>query len=105
MKLLDSLYVLDGVVFIYIMIILLFIFSISTKKTVKVLPKEGFCTCSGAQYNNSGAFLSQKNCYENKIPNKVWQDSYGGCTSFEDQGKIAYDYTIKQNQLPEFMGV
>lgn len=105
MKLLETVYILDGIVFIYIMIVLLVIFSHQNKAHAKVLPKEGFCTCRGAGYNNSAADLHQNNCYMNKIPKKIWNQSYAGCTTFEDAGKIAYQYEIDQKQLPEFMGV
>lgn len=105
MKLLETVYVLDGIVFIYIMIVLLLIFSNQKKDTAKVLPKEGFCTCRGAGYNNSSADLNQKNCYMNKIPKKIWDQSYAGCTTFEDPGKISYDYNILEKQLPAFAGV
>lgn len=105
MKLLETVYILDGIVFIYIMVVLLLIFSYSNKTQVKVLPKEGFCTCRGAGYNNSNADLNQKNCYMNKIPKKVWDESYAGCTTFEDPGKIAWNYEIDQKQLPDFAGV
>lgn len=99
-----TIYLLNGVVFIYIMIVLLLLFS-NKKATVKVLPKEGFCTCRGAQYNNSSADLHQQNCYKNKIPARIWKQSYAGCTEFDDPGKISYDYNINEKQLPEFAGV
>lgn len=105
MKLLETLYIMDGVVFIYIMIVLLLIFARQKPTTAKILPKEGFCTCRGAGYNNSSADQHQYNCYKNKIPNKIWKQSYAGCTEFEDAGKIAYNYNIDEKQLPEFMGV
>jgi hypothetical protein len=105
MKLLETVYVLDGIVFIYIMIVLLLIFSNQNKAHAKMLPKENFCTCRGAGYNNSAADLKQRNCYMNKIPKKIWDQSYAGCTTFEDPGKISYDYNILEKQLPEFSGV
>lgn len=105
MKILDSLYVLDGIVFIYIMIVLIMLFSDSSKKQVNILPKEGFCTCRGAGYNNSSADLHQYNCYKNKIPSRIWNQSYAGCTTFDDPGKISYAYNIDEKQLPEFAGV
>jgi hypothetical protein len=105
MKLLETVYILDGIVFIYIMVVLLVIFSHQNKAQVKVLPKEGFCTCRGAGYNNSSADLRQQNCYKNKIPNRIWNQSYAGCTEFDDAGKIAYAYNIEEKQLPEFMAV
>ncbi len=105
MKLLETVYILDGIVFIYIMIVLLVIFSYQNKTHAKVLPKEGFCTCRGAGYNNSAADLHQKNCYMNKIPKRIWNQSYAGCTTFDDPGKISYDYNINEKQLPEFMAV
>lgn len=105
MKLLETVYILDGIVFIYIMIVLFLIFTNPTKTHVNVLPKEGFCTCRGAQYNNSSADVNQYNCYKNKIPSRIWDQSFAGCTTFDDAGKIAYDYEINQKQLPQFMGV
>jgi hypothetical protein len=105
MKLLETVYILDGIVFIYIMIVLLVIFSHQNKAHVKVLPKEGFCTCRGAGYNNSAADLHQKNCYMNKIPKRIWNQSYAGCTTFDDPGKISYDYNILEKQDPDFAGV
>lgn len=105
MKLLDTVYILDGMVFIYIMVALLVIFSRTNKAQAKVLPKEGFCTCRGAGYNNSSADLHQQNCYMNKIPKKIWDQSYAGCTTFEDPGKISYNYNILEKQLPQFAGV
>lgn len=105
MKLLDTVYILDGMVFIYIMVVLILLLSGTPKKQVKVLPKEDFCTCRGAQFNNSSADVHQYNCYKNKIPSRVWKQSYAGCTSFDDPGKISYDYEILQKQLPEFAGV
>lgn len=105
MKLLETVYILDGIVFIYIMIVLLVILSHQNKAHAKVLPKEGFCTCRGAGYNNSAADLHQKNCYMNKIPKRIWNQSYAGCTTFDDPGKISYDYNINEKQLPEFMAV
>lgn len=108
MKLLENIYILDGIVFIYIMIVLIYIFSGHNKPTTvqaKVLPKEGFCTCRGAQYNNSNADLNQQNCYKEKIPKRIWEQSHAGCTTFDDPGKISYAYNISEKQLPDFMGV
>lgn len=105
MKILETVYILDGIVFIYIMIVLIMMFSKTSKVKVKVLPKEGFCTCRGAGYNNSSADPHQYNCYKNKIPSRIWNQSYAGCTTFEDPGKISYNYEILEKQLPEFAGV
>lgn len=105
MKLLETVYILDGMIFIYIMIISFLFFYTENKKNVQILPKESFCTCRGAQYNNSSADVNQYNCYKNKIPPKIWEQSYGGCTSFDDPGKISYNYEINEKQLPQFMGV
>lgn len=105
MKPLETVYILDGIVFIYIMVVLLVIFSRPNKVQANVLPKEGFCTCRGAGYNNSAADLHQQNCYMNKIPKRIWDQSYAGCTTFDDAGKISYKYNIDEAQLPEFMGV
>jgi len=110
MNILERLYVTDGFVFIYIMIFMIFMiidYKTNTQKKyiVGVLPKEDFCTCSGAQYNNSSADQSQANCYKNKIPKQIWDQSYAGCVSIDDPGKRAYDYEINQSQLPTFAGV
>lgn len=105
MKLLETVYILDGIVFIYIMVVLILLFSGQQKVVANILPKEGFCTCRGAQYNNSAADPNQYNCYKNKIPNRIWKQSHAGCTTFDDPGKISYDYEILQKQLPDFAGV
>lgn len=105
MKLLETVYILDGIVFIYIMVALLMIFARTNKTKARVLPKEGFCTCRGAGYNNSSADLNQQNCYMNKIPKKIWDQSYAGCTTFKDPGQISYNYNILEKQLPAFAGV
>ena len=105
MKLLETIYMLDGVVFLYIMIVLIVMFTQQPKAHAKILPKEGFCTCRGAGYNNSSADLNQYNCYKNKIPKKIWDQSYAGCTTFDDPGKISYQYNIEDKQLPQFAGV
>jgi len=106
MNILETLCITDGVIFIYIMVIVVFIIMDSHKKDrLKLLPREDFCTCRGAQYNNSAADANQSNCYKNKIPGRVWDQSYAGCVSVDDPGKIAYDYEILQKQLPEFSGV
>lgn len=105
MKLLETVYILDGIVFIYIMVVLILLFSGQQKVVANILPKEGFCTCRGAQYNNSAGDPNQYNCYKNKIPDRIWKQSYAGCTTFDDPGKISYDYEILQKQLPDFAGV
>ena len=112
MHLLESLYILDGAIFIYIMVFLIFFIydrpTITTagKKNVSALhPREEFCTCRGMQFNNSEADIHQKDCYKNKIPKHIWNKSHAGCTSFDDPGKIAYDYNIDNKQLPQFAGV
>lgn len=105
MKLLETVYLLDGIVFIYIMIVLILLFSSHNKVSAKVLPKEGFCTCRGAQYNNSSGDPNQFNCYKNKIPERIWKQSYAGCTTFDDPGKISYAYNVDEKQLPDFAGV
>jgi hypothetical protein len=108
MDLLEILFMMDGIVFIYIMISLIVMtYAINGKKIEKaiILPREGFCTCRGMQFNNSEADVHQENCYKNRIPANVWDKSHAGCTSTDDAGKIAYDYEIRQKQLPQFSGV
>jgi hypothetical protein len=92
-------------VFLYIMIVLILLFSGKGKVKVKVLPKEGFCTCRGAGFNNSSGDPHQYNCYKNKIPERIWEQSHAGCTTFDDPGKISYNYNILEKQLPDFAGV
>jgi len=110
MNILELLYISDGLIFIYIMVFMVFL-TLDYKKsshkttTAKVLSREDFCTCRGAQYNNSAADAHQANCYKNEIPPKIWDQSYAGCVSVDDPGKRAYDYEINGVQLPEFSGV
>lgn len=108
MNLLETLYLTDGIIFIFIMIIMAFVmqdrFSCDPAM-LQVLPREGFCTCRGMQFNNSEGNPHQNDCYRNKIPAKVWADSHAGCTEFDDPGKISWDYNIEQKQLPQFAGV
>jgi len=105
MNTLELLYVTDGIVFLFIMGVIVMMMMGNGGSAIKLHPREGFCTCRGAQYNNSSADVHQSNCYKNKIPNKIWRQSYAGCTSFDDPGKISWDYNIDQKQLPEFAGV
>lgn len=106
MNVLELLFKTDAVIFVYIMGIVLIILSDRTRQPkLEVLPKEGFCTCRGAQYNNSAGDPTQSNCYAGKIPSRVWNQSYAGCTEFDDPGKIAYAYNVDEKQLPEFAGV
>ena len=113
MNILESLYILDGAIFIYVMIFLIFFIydrpsttaAIDKKKVSALHPREGFCTCRGMQFNNSNANVHQQNCYKNKIPTNIWKQSHAGCTSFDDPGKIAYNYNINNKQLPQFAGV
>lgn len=106
MKLLGHTHMLDGVVFLYIMIVLTVLLTGGTpKKTVRILPKEGFCTCRGAGFNNSSGDPNQQNCYKNRIPPRVWKQSHAGCTTFDDPGKISYAYNVDEKQLPGFAGV
>jgi hypothetical protein len=102
----ERLRVLDGIVLIYIMIVLVFLFTCTQKtQVVRVLPKEGFCTCRGAQFNNSSGDPNQQNCYKDRIPPRIWRQSYAGCTHFDDPGKISYAYNVDEKQLPDFAGV
>lgn len=107
MKLLDHIHMLDGVVLLYIMIVLVVLLTGGGNgaKKAKVLPKEGFCTCRGAGFNNSSGDPTQQNCYKNRIPPRVWKQSYAGCTTFDDPGKISYAYNVLEAQLPGFAGV
>lgn len=108
MKTFDIILASDCVILIYIMgMVLIMLLDRSNKKIIKVVPdiKESFCTCRGAQFNNSEADSTQYNCYKNKIPSRIWNQSYAGCTSFDDPGKISYDYEIEGKQLPQFSGV
>lgn len=106
MNVLELLFKTDAVIFVYIMgIVLIMLSDRSTQPKLKVLPREDFCTCRGAQYNNSAGDPNQSNCYACKIPKKIWDQSYAGCTEIDDPGKIAYAYNIEGKQLPEFAGV
>lgn len=108
MKTLDIILTIDCIILIYIMgMMVIMLADKCVKPSIKVLPdiKERFCTCRGAQFNNSAADKNQANCYANKIPQQIWNQSYAGCTSFQDAGKISYDYEIEGKQLPLFAGV
>lgn len=105
-KLLGNIYIMNGIVFIYLVIV--FIYMSSEKKikqNIKILTKEKFCTCRGAGFNNSNGDPTQQNCYKDKIPKHVWEKSHAGCTTFDDAGKISYAYNVLEQQLPDFMGV
>lgn len=67
--------------------------------------KEKFCTCRGMQYNNSSADQNQANCYKNKVPSSIWNQSHAGCTCVADPGTLSYNYNVLEEQLPEFSGV
>lgn len=106
MNLLELLFIIDGSIFLFIMIALVILMKDCAKtEKIEKKPREGFCTCRGMQFNNSEADVKQGDCYRNKIPAAVWDKSHAGCTSFDDPGKIAYDYNILQKQLPDFAGV
>lgn len=106
MKLLDHIHMLDGIVLLYIMIVLTVLFAGGARKNkAKVLPKEKFCTCRGAGFNNSSGDPNQQNCYMNRIPPRIWKQSHAGCTHFDDPGKISYAYNVDEKQLPDFAGV
>jgi hypothetical protein len=81
----------DGVIFLYIMIALVVLLHKESATKLEILPREGFCTCRGMQYNNSDADSTQNNCYKNEIPDKVWDKAHAGCVSVDE--------------LPEFAGV
>lgn len=103
MNILHFVFATTTLIFLYLMLLLLC--SKQQPSSSSMVAKEGFCTCRGAQYNNSSADVNQANCYKNKIPARIWKQSYAGCTSFDDPGKISYDYNILEKQLPEFAGV
>ena len=105
MNTLELIYITDGIVFIFIMCVLVMMMMNQKGDTIQLQSREKFCTCRGAQFNNSSADVNQYDCYKNKIPNRIWKQSYAGCTSFDDPGKIAWDYNIEGKQLPEFAGV
>lgn len=105
MDILQLIYITDGVVFVFIMCVLIIIMMNQGGNSIQLQPREAFCTCRGAQFNNSSADVNQYDCYKNKIPNRIWKQSYAGCTSFEDPGKIAWDYNMEGKQLPELAGV
>jgi hypothetical protein len=102
-NLLNILYATNALVFVFLMALLVHL--LRSQKYMVEVPKEGFCTCRGMQYNNSSADLRQANCYKNRIPSQIWQQSHAGCTSVDDPGKISYNYNILQKQLPTFAGV
>ena len=101
----NILYAINALVFVFLMCLISHLVRAQKSVLQMMTPKEGFCTCRGAQYNNSSADASQANCYKNKIPSRIWNQSYAGCTSVDDPGKISYNYNVLEKQLPQFAGV
>lgn len=101
---LNILYALNAFLFVFLMVLITCL-SHWKRSSVLVLQREGFCTCRGAQYNNSSADVNQANCYKNKIPPHIWKQSHAGCTCVSDPGQLSYNYNVLQKQLPEFAGV
>jgi len=106
----EFLYIGDGIVFLFIMLFLTIMTKDQQQSVVRIrdpLPSratvEHFCTCRGAQYNNSAADVQQANCYKDKIPPNIWNQSYAGCTC-QDPDKTMADY-VEGKQLPLFSGV
>lgn len=105
MTVLNVLYAINAFVFVFLMVLITCLVHFQRATPSLIVQREGFCTCRGAQYNNSSADVNQANCYKNKIPPKIWKQSYAGCTCVNDPGKLSYDYNVLEKQLPEFAGV
>ena len=75
MNTLELIYITDGIVFIFIMCVLVMMMMNQKGDTIQLQSREKFCTCRGAQFNNSSADVNQYDCYKNKIPNRIWKQS------------------------------